>query len=189
MTPSIPRLSQPAPPPGFDPFKIREDRQIRNRLSSALIFSIQQGNPVYQDVADRLSARHPAIRCRQYLRDRTSRYDRVWESLIQKGFHDIPSQFRWVWNLGLFFECHELLEKEWRTVPHNQRQALKGLIQAAGAYEHMAYGRLGSAERLAGKALDTIAEVIELLTPFVEPRTLLNALITLNQGPPRIERT
>jgi hypothetical protein len=189
MADPSPRLFHPTPPPGFDPFANREDRQIRNQLSSALIASIRERNPVYQDMADPLSARHPNGRCREYVRDRINRYDRVWGHLIQNGFQDIPSLFRWVWNQGLFFECHDLLERDWRTHPGNLRKAIKGLIQAAGAYEHMIYGRTRPAERLAGKALDTIADVIELIAPYIEPETLMAGLKALNQRPPRSERT
>ena len=47
---------------------------------------------------------------------------------------------------------HELLETIWLKAPEPERSALKGLIQAAGVYEHFNRGKKDAARSLARKA-------------------------------------
>jgi len=76
-----------------------------------------------------------------------------------------------LFDAGLFFEVHELLEPYWTRAAGAERQALQGLIQVAVAFQHRDNGNLegarsllvdGSARlregRLSGLALDRFAE-------------------------------
>lgn len=62
----------------------------------------------------------------------------------------------------LYFEAHELLEPHWRLAEGEAKEALRGLIQIAVGYQHLANGNLGGgralleegAERLHGRRLE-----------------------------------
>lgn len=53
-----------------------------------------------------------------------------------------------LWNAGLFFEVHEVLEAVWRTEADARRQGLQGLIQLAVAFHHARHGNLRGARTL-----------------------------------------
>ncbi len=53
-----------------------------------------------------------------------------------------------LWNAGLFFEVHEVLEAEWKTAAGAVRQALQGLIQLAVAFHHLVHGNRRGARKL-----------------------------------------
>jgi uncharacterized protein len=49
---------------------------------------------------------------------------------------------------GLFFEVHEVLEPFWQGASGQTRQALQGLIQVAVGYQHLANGNVAGARAL-----------------------------------------
>ena len=49
---------------------------------------------------------------------------------------------------GLFFEVHEVLEPLWRDAHGSDREALQGLIQVAVGYQHLANGNVPGARAL-----------------------------------------
>lgn len=53
-----------------------------------------------------------------------------------------------LFDAGLHFEVHELLEPHWRDATGERREALQGLIQIAVGYQHLANGNLRGAESL-----------------------------------------
>ena len=53
-----------------------------------------------------------------------------------------------LWNEGLFFEVHEVLEAVWKTAAGAERQALQGVIQIAVAFHHLAHGNRRGARSL-----------------------------------------
>ena len=61
-----------------------------------------------------------------------------------------------LWEAGLYFEVHELLEPYWRDATGATREALQGLIQAAVGYQHLANGNLPGAHALLGEAADRL---------------------------------
>lgn len=67
-----------------------------------------------------------------------------------------------LYDAGLYFEVHELLEPWWRRARGETREALQGLVQIAVGYQHLANGNTRGARalleegsaRLHGRALD-----------------------------------
>jgi predicted metal-dependent hydrolase len=53
-----------------------------------------------------------------------------------------------LFDAGLYFEVHELLEPHWTGAQGGERQALQGLIQIAVAFQHLANGNLDGARSL-----------------------------------------
>jgi hypothetical protein len=53
-----------------------------------------------------------------------------------------------LFDTGLYFEVHELLEPHWVGASGPERQALQGLIQVAVAFQHLANGNLEGARSL-----------------------------------------
>src|SRR5262245_65475667 len=53
-----------------------------------------------------------------------------------------------LFDAGLHFEVHELLEPRWSRSQGQERQALQGLIQVAVGYQHLANGNLAGARAL-----------------------------------------
>jgi hypothetical protein len=53
-----------------------------------------------------------------------------------------------LFDAGLHFEVHELLEPHWTRATGAERQALQGLIQIAVGLQHLANGNLGGARTL-----------------------------------------
>ena len=53
-----------------------------------------------------------------------------------------------LFDAGLYFEVHELLEPYWREASGGMREALQGLIQIAVGYQHLANGNFRGAASL-----------------------------------------
>lgn len=78
-----------------------------------------------------------------------------------------------LFDAGLGFEVHELLERHWTHAHGDEKSALQGLIQIAVGYQHLANGNLSGAQalleegsartrghRLAGVDLDAFARAV-----------------------------
>ena len=53
-----------------------------------------------------------------------------------------------LFDAGLYFEVHEILERHWVVSEGDTREALQGLIQAAVAFQHLANGNRAGARSL-----------------------------------------
>lgn len=53
-----------------------------------------------------------------------------------------------LFDAGLYFEAHEILEPHWRHASGAARQAVQGLIQVSVGYQHLANGNLAGAHAL-----------------------------------------
>jgi hypothetical protein len=62
-----------------------------------------------------------------------------------------------LFDAGLYFEVHELLEGHWRRTTDPQRRVIQGLIQIAVAFHHYEDGNLRGARRLLDEGLAKIA--------------------------------
>jgi predicted metal-dependent hydrolase len=137
----------------FDPYSDRLARDIRNSLSSALVNELTGNTDSNLSVeADDWLSKAPAPIYQAYIRKRLSIYRRAISEIQAGQVVDPRFQAIYLWNLGLFFEMHELLETIWLKAPEPERSALKGLIQAAGVYEHFNRGKKDAARSLARKA-------------------------------------
>ena len=96
-----------------------------------------------------------------------------------------------LFNVGLFFECHEYLEGAWRTAHDGDRPFYHGLIQAAAGCYHCEKGNAHGTAVLVGKA-------IAKLRPYapaahgIDVAGLLDGLAVVRDGalaePPRLPR-
>lgn len=140
-------------PRAFDPYRFRLDRDIRNTMSRALQECLRLGSA---DPLDRCMARwetsRPPAACRGYIEQRLPLYRRIIRTHGDRPGSPGASIAKDLWNHELYFECHEWLEPFWRQADGGRRQALQGLIQAAGAYVLQEAGRHGAAASLARKA-------------------------------------
>ncbi len=170
----------------FNPFLDRLSRDLRNDLSEGLADAILSGT------ADKLSGvvayyrQQPLADCYlSYLDQRCSRYEKALTA-IQPGITDPIHQGLILWDLGLFFEVHEILEHAWYTAEGARKQTLQALIRAAGVYIKREYGFDDSATRIAEKALPVLEENRALLAGYCDPDRLISALHNPEAGAPTL---
>ena len=160
------------PEADFDPYRFARHRDIRNRLARAFTSALdRESDEPLNRFRDRLPRRIPPAvaatidhRCRVYSRAITRARQRPAGAAVPR--------FALLWNMGLYFEAHEMLETRWRLTQGDLREALKGLVQAAGAMALWQMGRRPAAARLAARAgrhlrghaaeLSTLANLDEL---------------------------
>jgi hypothetical protein len=80
-----------------------------------------------------------------------------------------------LWNEGLFFEVHEVLEAVWQRETGDRRVALQGLIQIAVAYHHLAHGNRRGARTLLRDGRARLAGAPAGTLPLVDVGALLAA--------------
>ena len=164
----------------FDPFGDRTARDIRNSLSSALVAVLCGTEPGrLASVVRYWMAQHIGPSYRAYIQQRYEVYKRLITEIRTGGIENVRFQAVVMWNAGLFFELHELLETVWVDAKEPERTALKGFIQAAGVYVHARRGKHAAARGLAararhhlaetGLALDFISNLDELLAALEAP--------------------
>ena len=172
----------------FDPFNNRLSRDIRNTLSEAFMVALARMEPsTYQDAAGGWFAKNPPSILVEYIQDRLRRYDRVWEQINNGALNEPLVQSLVLWNNGLFFEFHDHLEGLWKQATGDRRQALKGLINAAGVYIHNEFDHQQAVTNLATKSYKLIRQYAHCLAFIENLDTLLQKLKTLDSNPPRLE--
>ncbi|MBT8372058.1 MAG: DUF309 domain-containing protein [Deltaproteobacteria bacterium] len=110
------------------------------------------GKGILSAVAEDWIAMAPAPTYQTYIESRLALYRRAVDEIMAKQVLDTRHQAIYLWNLGLFFEMHELLETIWLKAQEPGRSALKGWIQAAGVYIHFERGKVDAARSLARRA-------------------------------------
>ena len=138
----------------FDPYSDRLARDIRNSLSSALVQEITwdaAGSLVTAAEVWLAKASDPIYQT--YIKNRLVLYGQAIDAIRADQNEDTRHQAIYLWNLGLFFEMHELLESIWHQSRDPERSALKGWIQAAGVYIHFQRGKVDAARGLAQRAV------------------------------------
>lgn len=60
------------------------------------------------------------------------------------------------------FHAHEVFEQRWRCAPEVERACWRGLAQWGAARTHQARGNVVGAQRVAGRAADTLAHAEEV---------------------------
>lgn len=102
-----------------------------------------------------------------------------------------------LWNEGLFFEVHEVLEAVWKTATGAERQALQGVIQIAVAFHHLAHANRRGARTLLAEGRERLASVPPSTLPAIDVQRLLASTApweaalthgeTPQDEPPRLE--
>ncbi len=145
------------PPKRFDPFQDRVARDIRNRMSTAFIRSVNGSDPAgFESVVSELLPRTPAPPYGRYIEDRREQFRVAYRRITKGSILDPLHQAAVLWNQQLFFEAHELLEDRWHLEKGGRKTAIKGMIQAAGVYIHLSCGRHEAAKKLAMRAVALI---------------------------------
>ncbi|MBE9544328.1 MAG: DUF309 domain-containing protein [Proteobacteria bacterium] len=172
----------------FDPFSDRLSRDIRNTLSEAFIDALSRMEPsAYRDEADIWRAKNPSEIYLEYIQNRLQSYDQVFKQIKVNQLVDPLLRSLVIWNNGLFFEFHDHLEGIWIQATGDKKQALKGLIKAAGAYIHNEYGRQEAVKSISVKSRNLIRQYSHCLTFITNLDVLIQKLIALDTIPPRLE--
>ena len=175
-------------PAKFDPFNNRLSRDIRNSLTDAFMASLKQKDTgCYLDQSQKWLKRELAPVYKDYIQDRVQRYERVFQQIQQKQIGDARIQAVILWNNGLFFEVHDILEDIWHKKQGDERRAIQGLIRAAGVYVHLESDRLNSAERMALKSVKLLKDYEEELRFISNLNFLIIALENCDPVPPTLK--
>jgi hypothetical protein len=110
--------------------------------------------PEAADAADRQAAAERAARALHVV-------ERYWQA--EGGRRDADAveraltQAACLFEAGLFFEVHEILEAVWRTLEGEPRRFIQGLIQIAVAFHHLEAGNAAGARTLFAEGRAKIA--------------------------------
>ena len=171
----------------FDPFNDRMARDIRNSLSAALVADLGFGTEATVDrVAGAWTQQELPPPHREYIRQTLQRYHQVADHINSDHIQDPKHQALVLWNAGLFFELHELLETVWRIAREEARTGLKGLIQAAGVYVHQSQGNAAAAQGLARRARRNLLSGRAHLAFVADFDRLIRHLDDPTRPPPRL---
>jgi len=137
----------------FDPFNNRLARDIRNGLSKSFLEALLERD---MSLCERRAAGYLEQDLEQiyqvYIRTRLEKYDEAIFAVEQGQLDDELQQAEILWECGLYFEMHELLEDIWKNAKGNERRALQGLIRAAGMKIHAENGNMKAAATIGRKA-------------------------------------
>lgn len=115
-----------------------------------------------------LEHRNGRVRCRgkfvpylAYLQQQTGRLaaalDHLASSSAPKGVPDDLVVGAALFNAGLYFEAHELLETTWRAAAGPERDFYHGIVQAAAAFYHFEKRNMHGAQTLLAKSIRRLA--------------------------------
>ncbi|MBU1565603.1 MAG: DUF309 domain-containing protein [Proteobacteria bacterium] len=173
----------------FNPFEDRLSRDIRNEMSGGLAVAVETGDGEKLEVTMVKYRQQPLAECyRTYLEDRCRRYEKALTA-ISTGITDPIHRGLILWDLGLFFEVHEVLEHAWYTAQGAMKLTLQALIRAAGVYIKREYGYYDSAARIAEKAVPVLEENRELLAKYFQPEKLISVLAASEVPAPQLLNT
>ena len=171
----------------FDPFSDRTARDIRNSLSSAFVSELsgEQQNSLSKCVGDWLAilSGEPYL---GYIQTTYAQYKKVIPEIVAARISNPRHQAVILWNNHLFFEMHELLETIWKNAKEPEKTALKGWIQAAGAFVHARRGKLDAARGLAAKAGKYLSQSRAVFGYILNIDQLIEAMAGPLTTPPRL---
>src|SRR5437773_12338647 len=108
---------------------------------------------------DEFTIREPFLPFLAYLRRQTSRLLDALQLVRTLGPQGDEAELRRgvaLFNAGLYFECHELLEGVWRATPGPERAFYHGIVQAAAAFYHYEKRNFHGAKTLLTKGLQKL---------------------------------
>lgn len=171
-------LRQQATNPGtpFDPFQDRLCRDIRNQLSESIMACLRIGSlDPAQQVAKHFLAMQLTSHQLAYIERRLAGYAQFLEQAAA-GPEDVLWRGLVLWDLGLHFEVHEILEQAWHQARGEEKLLLQAMIRAAGVYIKGEYGYTEAATKLAAKALPVLESQRIRLAAYIEPERLFAAM-------------
>lgn len=172
----------------FHPFEDRLSRDIRNELSEGLSTAVSTGDTGdLRRTIERFRAQQLASFYLEYIDEREKKYQKALAD-IGNTVKDPIAQAVILWNLGLFFEVHEVLEHIWYAATGSEKATLQALIRAAGVYIKLEHGYDAAATKIGAKAVAVLEDNRELLRPYFEPEQLLTPLQNLphQKMPPKL---
>jgi hypothetical protein len=175
-------------PPRFEPFQDRLSRDIRNELSAALPLALARHDlaPV-RGVAARYLRQGLAAPYVAYIEARLAGYAEALAIIGRGKVEDALNQALVLWDLGLFFEVHEILEQAWHGAQGAEKEILQALIRAAGFYIKAEYGYFEAGAKMAARAVAALEKNRQGCTGFAL-ETLLESLRKLDPVPPKLLR-
>lgn len=172
----------------FDPFTDRLSRDIRNSLSEAFINSLtHKDRSFFANTAEQWLSGSLSSVYADYIEKRLERYHLVFDQIDRLGITEALRQTVLLWNAGLFFEVHEHVESIWHKTSGDEREALKGLIKAAGVYVHLELDHQQAAQNLAGKAEALLRKYRHVLSFISNLDDLLKSLKAVDSLPPQLD--
>ncbi len=168
----------------FDPFRDRASRDIRNTLSEAFVAAWQGSGADYTAVVDHLRRRHAQPVYRAYIARRLEAYRAAADDRRNLDDPGLLDDVVVLWNRGLFFEVHELLESHWHGARGVRREVLQTLIQAAAVYVHREADREPAAARLGRRVSARLNRLKPHLKAIANLDALARALVTPQSRPP-----
>ncbi len=174
----------------FNPFEDRLSRDIRNDLSASLPQVLESRClDSAQSVADAYLRENPAELYREYIDRRLAAYRLALESLAPSGSPEPLTTAAILWDLGLFFEVHEVLELHWLQATGELKQLLQALIRAAGVYIYLEAGYPQRSAKIAGKAVPVLRRLRGLAAEQLNIDDLIAALEEpIDATPPTLRR-
>ena len=171
--------------PQFNPFTDRLSRDIRNDLSESLLEVLEKHSiEPAQRVADSFLNSSPAEVYVDYINGRISDYKRALAQLT--GEEHVIETAAILWDLGLFFEVHEVLEPAWMDADGDDKRILQALIRAAGVYIKLQLDYTPQALKISGKAIPVLTEFEGRLNNYLNTEQLIDSLVRLDPIPPKI---
>ena len=172
----------------FDPFRQRLARDIRNSLSRSFINAlIEKEASLFQRCgAYYLQQNMPPVYAR-YITTRLARYEKAYAIIQQRSPMEVLQQAAIFWDLGLYFEMHELLEPVWKNAEGGRRRALQGLIRAAGMKIHAEANNMKAAVSIGTKAMADLMQYGGELAGLVKLEIILAEIrhtIRTSETPP-----
>ena len=172
----------------FDPFGNRASRDIRNTLSEAFVAAWQGAGVDYAAVADRLCRRHTQPVYRAYIAGRLETYRAAMQDRRHLDDPGLLDDVIVLWNRGLFFEVHELIESHWHEARGVRREVLQTMIKAAAVYVHREAGREPTAAKLGRRVSARLDSLKPHLRAIANLDALTRALATPQSRPPILRR-
>jgi hypothetical protein len=186
FTRQMDKLSRSIKDEKFDPFGNRLCRDIRNQLSKEFIQAIDTGDikPITK-TAEHFLNRNLKPYMGSYIKNRLKLYGTILQQVepSQKPTQNMIALQ--LWNKELFYEFHELVEKEWMHTTGTEKKALQTLIRSAGAYILLNSGRKSGAIKMASKAIDDLKEYRNLIPRCFDVDLLIKRLSALDSNPPK----
>jgi len=170
----------------FNPFTDRLSRDIRNGLSETLPQAIaKQSITPAQEVADSFLTEGLPAPYQDYIDERLDKYRKAL-ALLPDNKDNYLKIATLLWDLGLHFEVHEILEPYWIKASGERKLWLQALIRAAGVYINLELGYQERAAKIAGKAIPVLKQFQPELQKDLNAKLLITALENLDPQSPLI---